>query len=53
MGEINAYNILVRKREGKRDHLEDPDLDGRTLIWILCKYSERVWTYILTLFETQ
>jgi hypothetical protein len=38
MGEIKiSYQILVRKPEGN-NHLEDPDLDGRTILkWILKK----------------
>jgi len=37
MGEMrNAYKILVGESEGKRDHLEDVDVDGNiTLEWIL------------------
>jgi hypothetical protein len=27
----NAYNILVGKRERKRDHLEDPGIDGKII----------------------
>jgi hypothetical protein len=37
LGEMrNAYKILVGESEGKRDHLEDVDVDGNiTLEWIL------------------
>jgi hypothetical protein len=32
MGEMrNAYDILVGKSEGKRDHLEDLGIDGRRI----------------------
>jgi hypothetical protein len=40
----NAYQILVRKPKGK-NHLEDQDIDGRTILrWILRKQGMRVWT---------
>jgi hypothetical protein len=33
MGEIrNAYNILVGKSEGGRNHLEDLDVDGKIIL---------------------
>jgi hypothetical protein len=33
--EINAYKILVGKPEGKRDHSEHQDIDGRIILkWI-------------------
>jgi hypothetical protein len=32
----NAYRIFVGKPEGKRDHWEDQDVDGWTILkWIL------------------
>jgi hypothetical protein len=32
MGESRgAYSVLVGKPEGAKDHLEDPDIDGRII----------------------
>jgi hypothetical protein len=34
----NPYTVLVRKAEGKKKHLEDLSIDGRTILeWILEK----------------
>ena len=35
--EGNTYRVLVRKPEGKKDHLEDLGADGRILNWIFHK----------------
>jgi len=37
MGESrDVYRVLVGKSEGKKNHLEDPGIDGR-IIWIIRK----------------
>jgi hypothetical protein len=37
------YRVLVGKPEGK-NHLEDPGIDGRTIIWIFKNCDVGVWT---------
>ena len=45
MGERRGiYRVLVRKLR-ERDHLGDPDVDGRTILrWIFRKWEVGVWT---------
>jgi len=45
MGERRGvYRVLVGKPEGK-NHLEDPDVDGRIILrWIFRKWDGGVWT---------
>jgi len=47
MGERRGtYRVLVGKTEGK-DHLEDPDLDGRVMLaWICRKWDGRGMNWI-------
>jgi len=35
------YSGVVGKREGKKDHLEDPDLDGRIIL--RCVFKKWDW----------
>jgi hypothetical protein len=44
MGESRGvYRVLVGEPK-KRDHLEDPSVDGRILSWIFTKWDVRAWT---------
>ena len=39
-----VYRVLVGKPKGK-NHLEDPDVDGRIILrWIFRKWDVGVWT---------
>jgi hypothetical protein len=51
MGEqSNAYRILVGKPEGKRDHWEDQDVGGWTILkWILERQNGMVWIGLIWL----
>jgi hypothetical protein len=31
----NIYDILIGKREGKRDHLEEIDVDGKIILELI------------------
>ena len=41
MGESrDVYRVLVGKFEGKKNHLEDPGVDGRIILrWIIRKWD--------------
>jgi len=40
-----VYRVLVRKTDGKRDHLQDPGVDGRIILrWIFRKWDVGLWT---------
>jgi hypothetical protein len=42
-----AYRVLVGKPEGK-NHLEDPDVDGRIILkWIFSKWNGGAWTGLI------
>jgi hypothetical protein len=43
MGERRgAYKVMVGKPKGERDHLEDPNEDGRIILrWIFRKWDGR------------
>jgi hypothetical protein len=44
-----AYCDLVGQSKGK-DHLEDPDVDGRIILrWIFRKWDGRPWTGLIWL----
>jgi len=44
MGERKGVcRVLVGKPEGK-NHLEDPDIDGRILRWIFRRWDVEAWT---------
>jgi hypothetical protein len=49
MGEgRGAYRILVGRPEG-RNHLEDPGVDGRIILWIFKKWDGGAWTGLIRL----
>jgi len=43
MRKVNEYKILVGKTEGKRDHSEELDVDGKIILdWRLGKYGGKL-----------
>jgi hypothetical protein len=44
-----AYGVLVMKSKGK-NHMEDPDVDGRIILsWIFRKWDGELWTGLIWL----
>jgi len=42
-----TYRVLLGKPEG-RNHLEDPDVDGRKILkWIFKKWGGAAWTGLI------
>jgi len=40
-----VYRVLVGKPKGKRDHLDDPGIDGRIVLrWNFRKWDIGAWT---------